>query len=126
MATRKNMDKNTMPVRMAVVEEKIAGISDIKTDVKSILTTVQNFEVQLAKTPTWAQLKPLYDKVELLEMSHERSKGAKKVWVTVGSAISACSGVVGGLITKFFTHPATENMVRHTSEAAKDAANLLK
>lgn len=118
------------PVEFARLQERVSGLTDLKTDVKTILTSVRGIELHLAKTPTWSQLEPvitpLRKDVESLKLSRENSKGAKKALLLVGSTIGTFSGVLGAVLGRIFAHPATASAVQHTSEAAKNISQILK
>jgi len=92
------MPNQSLGVQVAVLHEQVKELQDMRGDVKTILTGVSDIKVQLATLPTFDKLRPLYESVQTLKEKRAESKGAWKVI----TGISACSGVIGGLITKLW------------------------
>ena len=110
------MSDNVDPVEFARLQERVEGLVDLKSDVKTILTSVQAIEVQMAKVPTYSDLSPIKDRIQDLEETKAEAKGAWKVMAVAGSVIGAVSGIAGALLSKLASQSSVATVA---SDAAK-------
>lgn len=104
MAQRKKSTQ--VAVQVGVLEERLNAydreLPELKEDVKAILATVQQIQIEAVKVPKWEDLKGVETRVEVLENGKQQVTGGLKVLV----AISSVLGGAAGWLVSYFSSPA--------------------
>jgi hypothetical protein len=88
--------------RLAVLEERVNTMLEVKADVKTILTEVQAVKLHLVNCPTFDDLKPLKTDIQDLKDTRNEIRAGWKTLAVAGSVVSACSGLVGAVLSRWF------------------------
>ena len=103
MSDPKNFCAQENCAALQALTERVAWLMDVRQDVKSVLSSVQKIQLQLAVVPTFEHLKPLTDDIQSLKDSRQRVVGGWKTITFLGSLVGCLGGAIGGLITWIFT-----------------------